>query len=951
MRYSTYRAVEDKASVLIDEPWETFAQRLLIHAEVTDKSGVGLFNCTQFGGSGRCLLSTAVETHALILDFDNAIQRGHPDYEEGVKKIVANPAQISDVEAVLSGWECVIVTSHSHTDAWPRFRVVVPLAAAVVSAYWRPFANTVIDKLGLSMWRDGIDVIYRNPTQQYYWPSCPPGGLRYASHLLGAKLTFVADEVSAAQAASGGNMYARKAGSKINPFKPDQVQKFWESEVPTLQQTSTGAQWHCPCPIHNTAASMATANSKFYVNPATGAWYCQSACVEPNKGGDMYRYIQVRYGMSFADAKDYVHSITGAPDVEHASDQISTAIEDSHLEEVPLLIDVIAKQPKAQQKKLVQQLVSTHQLDEDMVREQLTANNKITPFRKPGTEPQEEAGEVANEYGLKLSSERYRMDYRGIHAMRWVPQGAKGPVLEQVDPPLADRAIWPAAIGLDLATDTHFIELCWTGSQATPHSEWVPENFIRNRDSLLRMDDAPISLESLGRVSSFLTYAKTRIDGPLRTVTTEVGWFGQEGNMRFVLPCEESVQYIGPPMAVRGTVAGWAEGLKALLGYGESAYRSLVVLGLCAASPLVRLARKRNPVVGLLASSGSGKNKVIEYGLSMWDDFDKYRIPADSTVKGMQDRAIESPDFPIFVDELQQLPKKDPLLLESVFYWMGNGVRRVTSSKTQTAKGGERRYGVALFAAEHDIMRGLQQGAQGRVIALEGPPLPKNQDLTIQMIEHATNHHAGVVGRALGELFNEEYLMMLAEVEVTAMDLASLCVLKGDDPYAVALAAQGLQLLGRVTGLDVPHEDVLKWLLDELSLSRKQSLDTAEDIMTYVLEAVLGMPWGNQGTPDVLEDQDGGIAWRRGHATSPATCPLEINPTHPKIVELLRRKNIKEAIAAQWSKRGWVDANGPNLKRARSSAGHTPGARVWRFTSEALAKLGVNPDFSQQPEV
>jgi uncharacterized protein (DUF927 family) len=79
------------------------------------------------------------------------------------------------------------------------------------------------------------------------------------------------------------------------------------------------------------------------------------------------------------------------------------------------------------------------------------------------------------------------------------------------------------------------------------------------------------------------------------------------------------------------------------------------------------------------------------------------RLPASSTGKGLQDRAIQYPDLPIFLDELQQLAEQNPIVASDAVYFLANGQRRVTSSRAQTSVGGEARHGVGFYAAEAPV--------------------------------------------------------------------------------------------------------------------------------------------------------------------------------------------------------------------------------------------------------
>lgn len=65
------------------------------------------------------------------------------------------------------GLRAVAYTTHSHTAAAPRFRVVVMLARPVQPDHYRAVARAIADALGT----DGIDSTTFEPERMFYWPS------------------------------------------------------------------------------------------------------------------------------------------------------------------------------------------------------------------------------------------------------------------------------------------------------------------------------------------------------------------------------------------------------------------------------------------------------------------------------------------------------------------------------------------------------------------------------------------------------------------------------------------------------------------------------------------------------------------------------------------------------------------------------------------------------------
>lgn len=955
MLYSTFQSVENTQATLVESDWAEFATRLSQFIVTESKKSVGLFNGTVFKGTGRRLMANADVVHLFILDIDNSRplldDAGKPMRDENNKLItvmVEAPVAPEVVAAMLDGYAYVIVTSYSHTDEWPRFRLVLPLEAPIPANKWSGYAQGVVAQLGLDIFGEALDDCYKTPVQSYYWPAHPAG--RPGVYLSGEGSPLAATVQAPVTTKSA------KVLEHNSPFTEDQIVQFWSEVFTEPEDASVFAgddvEMKFKCPLHGGS------NRKFYVNRHTGLWKCWSKCKdlygEDKRSGDIYRFQELHKQQSFVEAKRAVHKVLGAePGARYTTEELEALIEVASPEQLDELVPEIAKRPTKDRNALVKQLVTLHPQLEETLPEQVKQQRKVTQLfpgrRDEASAPTDWAEAYAEQldrqaemYGLRLAPERYDMDEHGVYAIKEVGKEIKK--LERVSPPIADRPIWPATLGNDLATAKVWARLAWKGSDGHRHAEWHPATIMNSREGLLGLNDAPVSLGNVVAVSSFLTYAKTTLVDGFQSITSQVGWAGEGEEQRFVLPDDPTYEYIGTPLDMRGTVAGWAEGLPAILSMGHAGYTALAVLGLAAASPFVRLAHKRNPVLGLVSESSTGKGKTIDYALSIWTTPGKLTVPAGSTIKGTQDIGMDRPDFPLFVDELQQLLKDEPKRVEDLVYFMGNGQRRVTSSKAQTAKGGERRYGVCFFAAEQELMVALQRGAQNRVIELDGKPL--RDSAMAGVLQSAATNNCGAVGREIANILNHDSLLHMAEIEYEAVTMYETHpALKGDDPYTIAFIQQGLRLLSEVTGVKLPAEKVADWLKDFLCGNRSSARDTSEDMFVYLMEAILSMPWGMGGPANCLMDPEGFIAWRMNEATSPDDAPLEINPTAGKVADLLRRKNQTDGVARQWAKKGWIVGQNKNLKWMRGATRTGAGARVWRITPEGLALVGLNAQF------
>jgi hypothetical protein len=753
-------------------------------------------------------------------------------------------------------------------------------------------------------------------------------------------------------------------GKKRSDFTPEQVQRYYESVMPFEPMTGDGLDFSQPgdelkarCPIHNGK------NLKFCVNRVTGFYKCFSKCKDlhgdKEAGGDIYRFHEMKFGVDFKAAKKAVHAIIGGePGGKYTSDELAAIIDVADENTARSIFKEIAKQPTKERNALVKQLITTHPQLEVAAKQAIQTERKVISFTQRDGDAaaaqrvREEAqaklakGE-ADIFGLCIDPLRYELDMSGVHMMKLIGPNS---VLERLSPPLADRPIWPAALGNDLATEKVWMKLAWFGSNGTLHEEWHPSNIINSREGLLQLDDAPVSLGTVVGLSTYLAYAKTAVVSPFMSITSAVGWCGSAENRRFVLPGDPTYAYIGPKFEMGGSLEAWAEGIPGILSMGTAGYIALAVLGLSAASPFVRLLGKRNPVMGLVFDSSKGKSVTIQYGLSMWGEARSMTIAAGSTIKGIQDGSLSRPDFPVFVDELQQMGKRDTQVVEDLFYYMGNGQRRQTSSRNQTARGGERRYGVSFYAAEDPIATGLQQGAQNRVVELTGQPL---RDAALgDLLQRCTTHNGGAVGLAICELLNRDAICHIAEIEMFVAEIHQrFSNLKGDDAYVVAMIRQGLRVLGEVTNMSLPEDEIATWLISHLGGHRASSKDHAEDAFVYLVETLLSMEWTNgSNQANSLSDNDGFIAWRRGEACDPTGAPLEINPTHKKVIDALKLKGQNENIARAWVNRGWIRPQNRNLKWPRPASKSGGGARAWRVTLSGLELLRLDANFDSMEE-
>lgn len=400
-------------------------------------------------------------------------------------------------------------------------------------------------------------------------------------------------------------------------------------------------------------------------------------------------------------------------------------------------------------------------------------------------------GKIANDFGIELDTTRYSLSAKGVYGVVY-KDGAYSVDSKKV---IAARAIWPDRKGVD-QDGVQWVKINWHDSKNNVVSQWVRREVLASRDALrdLARFDAPVSLGRLPALSDYLTDTVAKVLRPDESVVSKPGWVDHTWRWPGL---QTEPEYIGVCMERSNDLELWATGLDSLLA--EDCKAALFALGLAAGAPLVRHMPQRCPILGLAGDSSTGKTTALRYALSVWSHPDTISIPSGSTSKGAQDQGIRFPDCPIFLDDLQQMEEADRIAFNNLIYFIGNGQRRVTSSKSQEAQGGERRFGVAFYASERSLLMGANSGVVLRIIERSGKTLAVSTQA--EVLKKATAA-AGAPALALGKIFNERFDALVAQTQARAEWYQQTYELRGDDRYTLAIAEIGLNLLCEITKTD-----------------------------------------------------------------------------------------------------------------------------------------------------
>lgn len=535
------------------------------------------------------------------------------------------------------------------------------------------------------------------------------------------------------------------------------------------------------------------------------------------------------------------------------------------------------------------------------------------------SEPVTLQANVLSKYGINLDTSRWCLSDKGVLPMEY-KEGAYTPNYKRV---VAGRPIWPRRLGVD-PTGRLYVDLAWHNSRGTVSSKWIARESLASRDTLFSLTDAPVSLGRINPLSDYLVDACGGITADHARVTTHLGWAGDQ----WVWAGDADYNYIGNDIPKAGDLSEWAEGLQMLLA--EERLIALGCLGMSAAAPLVRLLGCRSPVLGLEEHSSTGKSTVIRYAISAWTSPDLLTLPASSTAKGIQDKSMWMPDGPLLIEDVQQLDERDQTAVADVIYFIANGQRRVTSTRSQESTGGEKRYGCAFYAAERSVLGNMNLGVQYRVVQLSGSPLESAQEAAVLA---GCTRHAGAPAAALSAIYQQESAECVARVRELAAGIEfRFKGLKGNDLETMAMIQVGLELLGRVCGCDVNAAGYTTRLCEMLQHKRKLTCSREEEALTALISRLECCDWSEGG---ILEVREEWVAQRL--VNNYQTTGYDINTQSDLVQRTLAPYGTERRLTDYWKSHHWIAEQKGRTKIVSTASGRA--RRVLRVTKNFLVHI------------
>ena len=143
------------------------------------KNQVGAISPTIFAANTKRSRVNAQWLTMLVLDVDNSVAKPDPTATAGQRKgVLPRPLMMEEVASLLRarGTQGFLASTWSHTEAWPHFRVFIPLSEPVPASRWEAAVDWALKDLGLETHWAALDLAAtKDVARLYYLPCTKPG--------------------------------------------------------------------------------------------------------------------------------------------------------------------------------------------------------------------------------------------------------------------------------------------------------------------------------------------------------------------------------------------------------------------------------------------------------------------------------------------------------------------------------------------------------------------------------------------------------------------------------------------------------------------------------------------------------------------------------------------------------------------------------------------------------
>lgn len=965
--YTAIATTQDTAPTEHEVEVADVVQRLTTHSVVATKESAGLFSFCRFSPGGGRKATHATYVDAIVLDFDNTVVERIPGQGgmnlKKTQTCIPNPVTPQAVEAMLraANVRAVVVTSHNHKPHWPKFRVIAFCDDSIPANIYNDIVGEFLAYTGLGSpsFAAGLDRSCLQPARFYYWPTHDQAGAstKFAAYVDAENYELTETVLKAPQPKPGRPTLANGQPA-AGQWTSQQISNYYRYAVPTIQN-HTAVEAKACCPIHG-----GTNPRNFTVDLRTGFWHCFSECAANGlRGGGIYafhwhwRNAQLRpygYAISYSDAKREVTTLIGhpAPSSLAAFQQNIAAIPAMTPQQVTDTVQSINALPPAERPAAVAALQAAQPtIPQAVIQEHVMLPHPSQdassmhlggmggssfgaggnlPFPQGSGEGSTRSVRIRQEFGTRINTTTHDLKDDGVFVLKAVGTGEKKEI-QAIQ--IAPVPIWVSRSGIDNATGIKWYKVNWRDGAGEVTAIWVKMNDL-NRQPEDIFQNFPVDLQNKINISNYFNWSIAEFDKDLvrENVSTRYGWQpvrlpdGSKGKELVLYPADAAesggnVTVVVPPMLEPlGQRTEWIKMLQQLLAQPFDDFRGLwAMLGMSAAAPMTHFLDVRNPIVYVAGASGSGKTTIANFALALWGDPGKLQVAASSTAKGIDDKVFECQDLPFFVEEFQrQSQGKDskgltPEQAEAIIYALANGKRRSTSGKDKKSHGGEDRRGVNFIVSEETLTSQFAKGAGARILTLKEEHFVPTPEWSQDVLKPFANEHGGALGPELQAAYNKNWRIYKADYNVMLKQLrAAGAHFTGDDLPSITLIALGLQVLQRVTGLTLPVQQTVQYVMQSVAPSRttlRDELNWEDRIFVDLITAIQNSLWGAGGVgPDYCDNMHGAVAMRGTQLMYPQHSELEIAIDSTVMRAVLQRHGAKKPneLMGEWFTRGYL---------------------------------------------
>ena len=252
------------------------------------KKSLPAISGTRFKPGTKRGRENALDLGLLLFDFDNSEEEptgefwpdprtGEPSNRPKLRKVmIPEPVTFEEVQEAL--WDAKVDSytwsTWSNRPAWPKFRVLVPLAVPVPADLWEAASEWAIDRLGFASIRRGVDMpVLRDTARLNFLPGAPDPDMIRRGETQGEHLALPLGRITPAavpplpvapwQADIQAERKARKEAGE-GWWKPYRVGgrpvDFGALDLPSLlagrglevgspKAFRSGTRWRCTCPL------------------------------------------------------------------------------------------------------------------------------------------------------------------------------------------------------------------------------------------------------------------------------------------------------------------------------------------------------------------------------------------------------------------------------------------------------------------------------------------------------------------------------------------------------------------------------------------------------------------------------------------------------------------------------------------------------------------------------